>query len=73
MKIPEKVSQFLRNHSNSAFCDDCLKKELSLLRRQQAQRVTDALGQTSDFLRRKGQCSTCNADTKFVIQALGSY
>lgn len=66
--IPEQVSGFLRKHSGTAYCDDCIQKNLSLKRRQQAQRVTGALAQTKEFVREKKACSECGVE-KLVIRS----
>jgi hypothetical protein len=62
MSIPEQVASFLRKHGGVAYCDDCLKENVPLKRRQQAQRVTGALAQTQDFIRDKGVCAECGGD-----------
>ena len=69
MTIAENVSNWLRRQHKKAFCDDCIKEKLQLSRRQQAFRVTSALGTTSEFLRQSGICSACGS-TKFVTRAL---
>lgn len=70
MSIPEKVSTFLRQRDSAAYCDDCIQRGAGLKRRQQAQRVTGALGQTSDFIREKAICAGCGSDTKFATRAI---
>lgn len=73
MGIPEDVVAFLRNHPGVSFCDDCIQSQLKLKRRQQAQRVTDAIKLTSDFVREKASCSECKTDklvTKAVVKQL---
>jgi hypothetical protein len=67
MSIAERVNKFLTDHQPAAFCDDCLAERLQLSRRQQAHRVTSALGTTSNFSRANGRCSLCG-DEKLVIQ-----
>ena len=66
--IPEQVSGFLRKHNGTSYCDDCIQKNLSLKRRQQAQRVTGALAMTKEFVRGKGACSECGVE-KLVIKS----
>lgn len=68
MTIAESVDGFLRHHARSAYCDDCLKDSLRLKRRQQAQRVTEPLGLTQEFVRENGLCAGCGADEKFVTR-----
>jgi hypothetical protein len=68
MSIPEDVATFLRKKKSAAYCDDCLQKAVPLKRRQQAQRVTDALNQTHDFTREKGRCVNCGGE-KYVTKA----
>jgi hypothetical protein len=62
MSIPEQVSEFLRQRSGKAYCDDCIAEKIPLKRRQQAQRVTGALAMTADFVREAGECAGCGAD-----------
>lgn len=66
--IPEQVSGFLRKHNGTSYCDDCIQRNLSLKRRQQAQRVTGALAQTKEFVRAKAACSECGVE-KLVIKS----
>ena len=65
MTIAQRVNQFLSRRAPTAFCDDCIAKELSLSRRQ-AQRVTSVLGMTT-FHRAEGSCSVCEEMRKKVI------
>jgi hypothetical protein len=66
MMIAERVNEFLREHSPLAFCDDCIAERLSLSRRQQAHRVTSALGTTTNFRREEGTCSACGEVRKVI-------
>jgi len=43
MTVPKLILDFLRENEGSAFCADCIKAHLKLLRRQQAQQATAAL------------------------------
>jgi hypothetical protein len=69
MSIPEDVTGFLRKHKGSAYCDDCIKDSLEPKRRQQSQRVTDAIAQTNEFVREKNTCANCGGE-KFVTRAV---
>jgi hypothetical protein len=69
MTIAQDVATWLRQRAPAAFCDDCIAKELSLSQRQQANRVTNALGTTREFPRETGTCSGCNAE-KIVTRAV---
>lgn len=68
MSIPEDVTTFLRKNSGRAYCDDCLKDNLKLKRRQQAQRVTGAISHTKEFVRGKNACADCRG-YKLVTKA----
>lgn len=70
MTIAEQVAEFLRQRKTNAYCDDCLCEQLKLSRRQQAFRVTSALGVTSDFRRDDGECSCCHEAPRKVTQAV---
>ena len=69
MTIAEQVAHFLHQRKPKAYCDDCLCEELKLSRRQQAFRVTSALGVTSDFRRDDGECFRCHESPRKVTQA----
>lgn len=69
MTIAERVSDWLRQKRSEAYCDDCIQEQLDLSRRQQAFRVTSALGTTSDFERQTGNCSSCGKE-KLVTRAV---
>lgn len=68
MIIAERVNLWIRQHKG-AYCDDCIAEALDL-RRQQANRVTMALGTSSDFQRQRHACSQCGAE-KLVISWRG--
>ena len=65
MIIAERVNDWLKQRSGNAYCDDCIAKHLEL-RRQQANRVTMALGTTGEFVRELGKCSECGGEKKVV-------
>lgn len=69
MMISERVADYLRQHKTDSLCDDCLAEVLQLKQRQQAFRVTSALGVTADFRRGDGQCSRCHESPRKVTQA----
>jgi len=66
MMIAERVNAFLMEHRPLAFCDDCIAERLGLIRRQQAHRVTSALGTTTNFQREEGSCSACGEVRKVI-------
>ncbi len=67
--VSARVTKYLTERRPNPFCDDCIFKLASLTRRQQAHRVTSALGTTADFKRAAGHCSECGK-TKLVIHKL---
>ena len=67
--ISERVNAFLTQEAPRAFCDDCIAQRLQLSRRQQAHRVTSALGTTTNFLREDGACSICGQIKKVTRHA----
>ena len=69
MMIAERVNEFITAKRPAAFCDDCIAEELELSRRQQAHRVTSALGTTSNFQRGQGICSRCGEDRLVICCA----
>jgi hypothetical protein len=66
--VTERISLWLRQVGRP-HCDDCLVNELKLTRRQQANRATNALAATRNFIRDKGVCSLCGR-RKMVIEAI---
>jgi hypothetical protein len=64
MTIPQRINEFITKHRPNAFCDDCIAEKLDLSRRQQAHRVTSALGPTGDFRREVDSCSLCGNEKK---------
>jgi hypothetical protein len=61
MIIAERVNQYLTQRRPDELCDGCVAAHLKL-RHQQANRVTMALGTTSDFARGRGVCVDCNRE-----------
>lgn len=68
--IAERVRTYLATQG-VALCDSCVAKALEL-RHQQANRVTMALGTTSDFQRAEGSCSRCGRFLKVTMLKAGS-
>ena len=62
--VVEKVVLWLRDRPGKAYCDDCIAEQTHLSLRQQAHRVTSALGATKDFTRRQGICAACGEDRR---------
>ena len=61
MIIAEQVNRFLTQRRPDEVCDSCVADHLKL-RHQQANRVTMALGTTSDFTRQHGLCVDCDRE-----------
>jgi hypothetical protein len=61
MIIAEQVNQYLTQRRPNEICDSCVAGHLKL-RHQQANRVTMALGTTSDFTRGPGVCADCDRE-----------
>jgi hypothetical protein len=59
--IAEQVNNYLTKRRPDAVCDSCIADNLKL-RHQQANRVTMALGTTSDFTREPGVCVDCDRE-----------
>lgn len=67
MSIPEGVTSFLRKRAAQPIAMTA-KENLKLKRRQQAQRVTDAIAQTDEFVSEKNVCAECGNE-KLVTKA----
>ena len=61
MIVAERVNHYLAQRRPDEVCDSCVADHLKL-RHQQANRVTMALGTTSDFTRKSGQCCDCGRE-----------
>ncbi len=61
MIIAEQVNECLTKRRPDEICDSCVADRLKL-RHQQANRVTMALGTTSDFARKSGICVDCDRE-----------
>jgi hypothetical protein len=59
--IAERVNQYLTQRRPDELCDSCVADHLKL-RHQQANRVTMALGTTTDFTRTQGLCVDCDRE-----------
>jgi len=68
MIIAERVNQFITKRYPNPLCDACIASALDL-RHQQANRVTMALGTTSDFNRDHGICADCGKEQKVTGRA----
>ena len=66
---PARVYRLLREHTPERICDDCLAKETGIAR-ENVNPLTEALGLTTDFEKRRGACSVCKSDTKLVTRSL---
>ena len=58
MLIADQVRNYIALRAPAQLCDACVARHLKL-RHQQANRVTMALGTTSDFSRDYGTCADC--------------
>lgn len=61
MMIAERVNAFITSRRPDEICDSCVADHLDL-RHQQANRVTMALGTTSDFTRQHSVCADCDRE-----------
>jgi hypothetical protein len=61
MIIAEQVNQYLTERRPDEVCDACVAARLKV-RHQQANRVTMALGTTSDFTRGPSLCVDCGRE-----------
>lgn len=67
MTALEKIANFLRENSGSAYCDDCLSDILDIRPRQQVQQKTSQFAQDSRYWRQSGVCARCR-ETRIVIR-----
>lgn len=68
VSVAQRISDFIALQHPRAVCDGCICKELDFYSTAQAAQITEALGTTSDFDRRSGQCMRCER-IKMVIRA----
>jgi hypothetical protein len=69
MTNPEKIHSFLVEKTPKAVCDDCVAKYAKVEPRQQVNPIVSALGLTTDFHRKKAECSVCKSN-KLVTRSL---
>lgn len=62
----DHLGRFLAAHRPALFCDDCIADKLGLSHRREANRVTRALGKTSNFWRDVGACSACERHKQVI-------
>jgi hypothetical protein len=65
---PPRVYGVLREHTPKAICDDCVAKETNV-GRTSVNPWTEILGLTTDFDKKHGKCSICQAE-KLVTRSL---
>ncbi len=64
MTITGQIRHYLEFDPGNPYCDECLKDELGLERRQQAECATSAIASTGHFKRDKGICFKCGKEKK---------
>lgn len=67
MNIAERVNDYVTKRRPDEVCDGCIAAHLGL-RHQQANRVTMALGTTSDFTRGPGHCADCDRELVTTVR-----
>ena len=72
MTVPKLILDFLRENEGSAFCADCIKAHLKLLRRQQAQQATAALALNELVNCQMDFCDECFSESKEVARVISS-
>jgi hypothetical protein len=66
--IANRINDFVSGYYPNMVCDRCICEELDFYSSAQAAQITEALGTTSDFDRRHGQCVLCKNE-RIVIRA----
>jgi hypothetical protein len=66
--VAQRINDFIARHFPNAVCDRCICEALDFYSNAQAVLITEALGTTSDFDRRRGECVLCRNET-IVIRA----
>jgi hypothetical protein len=59
-QVAKDVIEWLRKNDGQ-YCDDCIAKSLLLPNRNQAQHVTGAIAETTEFQRAEAKCSLCGS------------
>lgn len=70
--VMERMRDLLQARSPNAICDDCLKQQLGLSVRQQANQETRLLARSPRFRRIHGRCTLCFGDKLVTSQVAGS-
>jgi hypothetical protein len=66
--IAQRINHFISGHFPNAVCDRCVCEALDFYSSAEAAQITDALGTTSDFDRRRGLCVVCKNE-RIVVSA----
>jgi hypothetical protein len=66
--VAQRIHDFLAGNYPNAVCDRCICEALDFYSNAQAALITGALGTTSDFDRRHGQCALCKNE-RIVVRA----
>jgi hypothetical protein len=67
MLVAQRINDFITTRGQPV-CDRCIMGALRLTAHAHSAQITGALGTTSDFTRRSGQCSLCKNE-RVVIHA----
>jgi hypothetical protein len=66
--VAQRINDFVTSRHGATVCDKCIVSGLGLTTTVHSAQVTAALGTTSDFERKTGQCSVCKNE-RLVIHA----
>jgi hypothetical protein len=66
--VANRINDFITGHCPNAVCDRCICEALDFYSSAQVAQITEALGTTSDFNRRHGQCVLCKNE-RIVVRA----
>jgi hypothetical protein len=69
MLVAQRVNKFIVDHLPDAVCDRCICEAMHFNSHAHAAQITGALGTTSDFDRRRGECALCKNE-RVVIRAI---
>jgi hypothetical protein len=66
---PEQVFDFLSKNRGGFYCDDCIRKALSMPKVQAVEQITATLALCSGFTRAYELCHACKSQHKLAIKA----
>jgi len=66
MQVAQKINNFITSRHPAAVCDQCIVGSLNLAAHAHSAQITAALDTTTDFVRKRENCSICNNERMVI-------